>query len=199
MTQPQTTAKKTTKRSMKATEAKMAKLAKEGGAILDADAKKAKRKTATRKKAAAKKAPAKKTAAKRKAPAAKAQAPAKPAAPNAPAKLAAPTAPAKPAAPKEPTTSATAKQGDQTPKRGRRATPGKDPRIPPVGTKIVRPYKGEEYEVTVLADGFRWNDGVYSSLSKLASTITGAKAINGLLWFRLTEPKKDEGSSESAD
>ena len=194
MTQPQTTAKKTTKRSMKATEAKMAKLAKEGGAILDADAKKAKRKTATRKKAAAKKAPAKKTAAKatptRKAPAAKAKAPAKPAAP---------TAPAKPAAPKEPTTNATAKQGDQTPKRGRRATPGKDPRIPPVGTKIVRPYKGEEYEVTILADGFRWNDGVYSSLSKLASAITGAKAINGPLWFRLTESKKDEGSGESAD
>jgi hypothetical protein len=172
---------------MKATEAKMAKLAKEGEAILDADAKKAKRKTATRKKAAAKKAPAKKTAAKA---TPKRKAPAKPAAPN---------APAKPAAPKEPTTSATAKQDDQTPKRGRRATPGKDPRIPPVGTKIVRPYKGEEYEVTVLADGFRWNDGVYSSLSKLASAITGAKSINGLLWFRLTEPKKDEGSSESAD
>ena len=52
----------------------------------------------------------------------------------------------------------------------------------------MRPYKGKDYRVTVLEDGFRHDGTEYRSLSKLASVISGAASVNGFLWVRLTEP-----------
>jgi len=62
----------------------------------------------------------------------------------------------------------------------------RDPRLPAAGTVLVRPYKGKDYRVTVLDEGFRYDGREFRSLSKLASAITGYKAINGFLWFGLT-------------
>lgn len=62
----------------------------------------------------------------------------------------------------------------------------RDSRLPAAGTVLVRPYKGKDYKVTVLEQGFRWDGEEYRSLSALAAKITGAKAINGFLWFHLT-------------
>ena len=63
----------------------------------------------------------------------------------------------------------------------------RDPRLPAAGTVLKRPYKGKEIRVTVLEEGFRWERKEYRSLSALAAAITGAKSINGFLWFRMTE------------
>lgn len=88
-----------------------------------------------------------------------------------------------------------------------RAPRERDPRIPAAGTMLVRPYKGREVRVTVLADGFRCDGKEYRSLSKLASEITG-NSTNGLLWFRLTErsaatpkaaPAKRKGKPAATD
>lgn len=62
----------------------------------------------------------------------------------------------------------------------------RDPRLPAAGTTLVRPYKGKDYRVTVLEDGFRYDGREFRSLSKLASEITGQESINGFLWMRLT-------------
>ena len=70
------------------------------------------------------------------------------------------------------------------PKEARTRT--RDPRLPAAGTTIVRPYKGKDYRVTVLDDGFRYDGREFRSLSKLASEITGQASINGYLWMRLT-------------
>ncbi len=80
-------------------------------------------------------------------------------------------------------TTRTAAPKAETPKRPR------DPRLPPAGTEIVRPYKGRDVKVTVLQRGFRWEGTEYRSISALASAITGAKSINGFFWLRLNEAK----------
>ena len=65
----------------------------------------------------------------------------------------------------------------------------RDPRLPKVGSTIFRPYKGTILEVKVLEDGFEYSGEHYHSLSALAKKITGSKAINGLLFFKLTGRK----------
>lgn len=67
----------------------------------------------------------------------------------------------------------------------------RDPRLPATGTTLVRPYKGKDYRVTVLEDGFRYDGREFRSLSKLASEITGQASINGYLWMRLTGDAAD--------
>ena len=52
------------------------------------------------------------------------------------------------------------------------------------GTEIVREYKGERHTVVVTAEGFRWRDGDYSSLTAIAQTITGIN-WNGPRFFGL--------------
>ena len=42
------------------------------------------------------------------------------------------------------------------------------------GTRLLREWGGETYEVTVLNDGFLWKDKTWTSLSAIAETITGA-------------------------
>ena len=72
----------------------------------------------------------------------------------------------------------------------------RDPRLPAAGTTLVRPYKGKDYRVTVLEDGFRYDGREFRSLSKLASEITGQASINGFLWMRLTGGPADAPKSK---
>jgi hypothetical protein len=61
----------------------------------------------------------------------------------------------------------------------------RDPRLPAVGTTIVRPYKGKDIRVKVLADGFEYEGTHYRSLTKVALVATGYAAISGPAFFRL--------------
>lgn len=61
-----------------------------------------------------------------------------------------------------------------------------DPRVPPVGSVIVREYKGRTIRVLVLSDGFEWEGERYRTLSAVAKRITGSH-INGFRFFRLRE------------
>jgi hypothetical protein len=72
-----------------------------------------------------------------------------------------------------------------------------DHRLPPPGTILTRPYKGQLVQVQVLTDGFAYGGRVYASLSAVAKAITGSHC-NGFLFFRNTlnhnkEAVGDEG------
>jgi len=66
----------------------------------------------------------------------------------------------------------------------------KDPKYQPTGkttllragTKLIREYKGQVYEVTALEKGYSFQGKKYRSLSQIANKITGSK-WNGKLFF----------------
>ncbi|HEY7157268.1 MAG TPA: DUF2924 domain-containing protein [Gemmataceae bacterium] len=58
-----------------------------------------------------------------------------------------------------------------------------DDRLPPPGTILVRPYKGQTVQVQVLTSGFAYQGQVYPSLSAVAKAVTGSHC-NGFLFFR---------------
>jgi hypothetical protein len=60
-----------------------------------------------------------------------------------------------------------------------------DHRLPPPGTILTRPYKGQLVQVQVLTEGFAYGGRVYPSLSAVAKAITGSHT-NGFLFFRNT-------------
>src|SRR5262245_60069178 len=60
-----------------------------------------------------------------------------------------------------------------------------DQRLPPPGTILTRPYKGQLVQVQVLTDGFAYAGRVYALLSAVAKAITGSHT-NGFLFFRNT-------------
>jgi hypothetical protein len=60
------------------------------------------------------------------------------------------------------------------------------PRLPPPGTILTRPYKGETLQVRVLRHGVEFEGTVYPSLSAVAKAITGSHC-SGHLFFRLTK------------
>ena len=60
----------------------------------------------------------------------------------------------------------------------------RDPRIPPVGTVLVRHFGDRDYRVTVTDEGFMLGRHRYRSLSAVAKAITG-KHWNGFLFFGL--------------
>ena len=60
-----------------------------------------------------------------------------------------------------------------------------DPRVPPPGTILTRPYKGRLVQVQVLTEGFAYAGNVYPSLSAVAKAITGSHC-NGYHFFRTT-------------
>jgi hypothetical protein len=71
---------------------------------------------------------------------------------------------------------------------------GSDSRIPPSGTVIERTWKGDTYKVVVGDDGFFLKvdpHGVipptekFDTLTQLAKAVTGAKSINGVVWWGL--------------
>jgi hypothetical protein len=59
-----------------------------------------------------------------------------------------------------------------------------DPRLPPPGSMLMRPYKGRTLQVRVLIHGFEFEGTVYPSLSAVAKAVTGSHC-NGYLFFRL--------------
>jgi hypothetical protein len=56
----------------------------------------------------------------------------------------------------------------------------------PPGSRLLRAWKGETHEVTVLEDGFSWRDQTYKSLSEIARAITGTR-WNGPRFFGLRD------------
>lgn len=60
--------------------------------------------------------------------------------------------------------------------------------LPLPGTRLVREYRGVEYQVTVMAEGYEFNGCVYTSLSKIAKDITGT-AWSGPAFFGLNKRK----------
>lgn len=70
-----------------------------------------------------------------------------------------------------------------------------DPRLPAVGTEIVRIYKDREYRVVRQADCFIYGGREYPSLSKIAREIIGGAQVNGFAFFGLV--KKPEAAPAS--
>jgi len=62
------------------------------------------------------------------------------------------------------------------------------------GTVLVREYEGARHTVTVVPDGFLWQENTYSSLSTIAQQITGTK-WNGPRFFGLRVPGTQEQAS----
>ena len=58
------------------------------------------------------------------------------------------------------------------------------------GTRLMRTFKGKRHSVLVKSSGFEYNKKTYSSLSHIASEITGSR-WNGWVFFGL---KKKEGA-----
>ena len=73
-----------------------------------------------------------------------------------------------------------------------RHKPGRDGRLPKVGSLLEREFKGQIVVVQVLADGFQYQDRHYQSLSAIARQVSGT-AWNGYAFFRL---KASAGASE---
>jgi hypothetical protein len=65
----------------------------------------------------------------------------------------------------------------------------RDPRLPAVGSKITKIYKGKTLEIAVEADGLVLDGTKYASASALAKAATHAASINGMLWLGLATPK----------
>jgi hypothetical protein len=78
-----------------------------------------------------------------------------------------------------------------------RVDAGRVRRLKP-GTEIVREYQGERHTVVVTADGFRWRDGDYSSLTAIAQTITGTN-WNGPRFFGLRMAHEGAGPSAAQE
>ncbi len=66
-----------------------------------------------------------------------------------------------------------------------------DRRLPPPGSVLTRPYKGDTLLVLVRADGFEFEGVTYRSLSAVAKAITGSHC-NGFWFFRLTRQGGDQ-------
>lgn len=58
----------------------------------------------------------------------------------------------------------------------------KDSRLPAVGTKFVKRFKGKDLEIEVKEDGLYWEGKCYKSLSGLAMAIT-EYPISGYVFF----------------
>lgn len=72
--------------------------------------------------------------------------------------------------------------------RAPRSDQPRDPRLPPAGTLLTRVFKGAEYRVRIIDDGFEHQGTVYSSLSGVAKAITGVNQ-SGFAFFHLTKPR----------
>jgi hypothetical protein len=65
------------------------------------------------------------------------------------------------------------------------------------GTVLVREYQGSRHTVTVMQDGFAWQERTYPNLSKIAQAITGVK-WNGPRFFGLRQAKGGKPSEVEA-
>ena len=71
-----------------------------------------------------------------------------------------------------------------------------DDRLPLPGTLLPRQGRGRTLLVEVLAQGFRYENQHYSSLSAMALAITGTR-WNGLAFFGLTRPARSTPKEQS--
>jgi len=109
--------------------------------------------------------------------------------PSAPEEAEATTPPSRDeATPKEPMPESPAEEPAPEPSTASQPSPAvpsvRDPRLPPVGTEITRQYKGHNFTVTVLEDGFLHEGQRYGSLSGVAKALTG-QSVNGMVWWGL--------------
>ena len=58
------------------------------------------------------------------------------------------------------------------------------------GTRLLREWHGDRYEVIVEADGFRYDGKLYRSLTAVAKAITGSH-ISGNLFFGIQRKRGD--------
>ena len=56
--------------------------------------------------------------------------------------------------------------------------------MPPPGTILTRPYKGQDIQVQVLQQGFAYQGKVYKSLGAVAKAVTGSHC-SGFLFFKI--------------
>jgi Protein of unknown function (DUF2924) len=59
-----------------------------------------------------------------------------------------------------------------------------DPRMPAAGTQLIKQYKDQTLTVTVLENGYHYEERLYKSLSAIARQVTGTQ-WNGYLFFGL--------------
>lgn len=65
-------------------------------------------------------------------------------------------------------------------------TEPRDPRLPAIGTTHERVYLGKTLKLEALADGtFRFDGEIFKSVSGAAKKASGAKTVDGFLWWRL--------------
>ena len=69
--------------------------------------------------------------------------------------------------------------------------PRRDPRLPAVGTVIVREYRGRRLRLTALDSGFELDGVVYASLSEAARAVTGARWSGPLFWGLRSRKRKN--------
>jgi hypothetical protein len=81
-------------------------------------------------------------------------------------------------------------------KSGGQATRRLRPQLKP-GTRLLREWQGQTYEVMVLDDGFSWQSTQYCSLSAIARKITGTP-WSGPLFFGLKQTRSAERRSSPA-
>jgi DUF2924 family protein len=65
------------------------------------------------------------------------------------------------------------------------------------GTRLIREWRGETHEVSVVEDGFTYRGSRYQSLSEIARLITGTR-WSGPLFFGLKSPQAKKGEEEHA-
>jgi len=72
---------------------------------------------------------------------------------------------------------------------GGHLSPSRKPGDPPIGTALVREWRGQQVRVSVVADGYEHDGVVHASLSAAAKAITGTH-WNGRLFFGLCGRRK---------
>lgn len=74
----------------------------------------------------------------------------------------------------------------------------RDPRLPAPGTTTTREYKGKVLKVKYLDDGVEVDGKKFDSLSAAARAVTGAKSINGFLFFGLVPARSTAAKPTTA-
>jgi len=72
-----------------------------------------------------------------------------------------------------------------TPAKGAPASVAGTLRLPAIGEKMTRTYRGKDHVVEVVDGGFKYQGETFTSLTALAKKITGYRAISGPAFFGL--------------
>ncbi len=70
-------------------------------------------------------------------------------------------------------------------------------KMPVAGTRLVREWRGERYEVIILSNGFEYAGRKWNSLTAIARDITGTQ-WNGPVFFGLRIKPSDKSAQEAA-